>query len=103
MDREVTALLEGGLSEGSALLVKSRDQQLHGEGIVSAAVKRTAAPLSAEANWLLRASLNMVYMWWRGGVLVVNNSLVNKTAGQERSELCQSCSRSLPIHAAKRG
>jgi hypothetical protein len=31
VDREVTALLEGGLSEGSALLLKSRDQQLYGE------------------------------------------------------------------------
>jgi hypothetical protein len=31
VDREVTALLEGGLSEGSVLLLKSRDQQLSTE------------------------------------------------------------------------
>jgi hypothetical protein len=60
VDREVTALLESGLSEGSALLLKSRDQQLYGDECRSAGVEHTHAPLSAEANWLLRASLNMV-------------------------------------------
>jgi len=71
VDREVTALLESGLSEGSALLLKSRDQRLYEEQVsLSTAVKRTYAPLSAEANWLLRASLNMVSIvvergvWW---------------------------------------
>jgi hypothetical protein len=68
VDREVTALLESGLSEGSALLLKSRDQQLYGESCLSAGVEHTLAPLSAEANWLLRASLNMVgYVVERGG------------------------------------
>jgi hypothetical protein len=73
VDGEVTALLEGGLSEGSALLLlKSRDQQWSRDGVVFwRRSERTYAPLSAEANWLLRASLNMVYVVVGEGGLVV--------------------------------